>query len=212
MCANQLPFVYRSCRKSLALRPALFARLPWSLLAVLTLSCLAASPASAQSQIAQSQIAQSTPITTPPEASRTATRTAYSTAAQTQTDSRIVLNLGDRRVYLYRGAMLVSSYPVAIGTDETPTPKGQFTISKMVVDPVWQSPWTGEITPPGPDSALGLRWLEFATSEEGAFGFHGTPTIESIGQAASNGCVRMRNEDVVALFAQVSVGTTVLVQ
>ncbi|MFK8186222.1 MAG: L,D-transpeptidase [Phormidesmis sp.] len=169
-------------------------------------------------------LAQSPPITTPAdtqstgvqpaEASKAATQTAYTLGTQTHTQagSRIVLNLSERRVYLYRGAMLVSSYPVAVGTAATPTPRGEFTISKMVVDPVWQSPWTGEITPPGPNSALGLRWLEFTTSEAGAFGFHGTPTIDSIGHAASNGCVRMRNEDVVALFSQVSVGTPMIIQ
>lgn len=123
-----------------------------------------------------------------------------------------MLSLQQRRVFLYRNDMLVSSYPVAIGTDETPTPQGEFTVSQMVTNPVWQSPWTGEVHEPGADSALGLRWIEFATSDEGAFGFHGTPTVESIGQAASNGCVRMHNEDVVALFAQVDVGTRVVVQ
>ena len=105
--------------------------------------------------------------------------------------------------------MLLSSYPVAIGTDETPTPQGEFAVSKMVVNPVWQSPWTGEIHEPGPNSALGVRWIEFTSNANGAFGFHGTPTVESIGQAASNGCVRMFNDDVVALFSQVSVGTPV---
>ncbi|MEL6814818.1 MAG: L,D-transpeptidase family protein [Cyanobacteria bacterium J06598_3] len=127
-------------------------------------------------------------------------------------ENRLVLSLQARRVYLYRGEMLVSSYPVAVGTDETPTPQGQFTVQQMVVNPVWQSPWTGEVHEPGPDSALGLRWIEFATSDAGAFGFHGTPTLESIGKAASNGCVRMRNEDVVALFDQVGVGTSVTVE
>ena len=131
---------------------------------------------------------------------------------QHRSESRIVLSLQARRVYLYRGEMLVSSYPVAVGTAETPTPLGAFSVSQMVVNPRWESPWTGEIHPPGPDSALGLRWIGFTSSDEGAFGFHGTPTIDSIGQAASNGCVRMYNEDVVALFAQVDVGTPVLVE
>lgn len=124
----------------------------------------------------------------------------------------VVLRLQERRVYLYSGDMLVSSYPVAVGTDETPTPLGEFSVGNMVVDPVWQSPWTGKVHEPGPDSALGVRWIGFAESEEGVFGFHGTPTLDSIGQAASNGCVRMRNEDVTALFAQVSVGTPVIVE
>lgn len=126
-------------------------------------------------------------------------------------NNRLVLSLRSRRVYLYQGEMLISSYPVAVGTAETPTPQGEFSVSKMVVDPVWQSPWTGEVHEPGPNSALGLRWIEFASTEAGSFGFHGTPTVESIGHAASNGCVRMYNEDVVALFSQISVGTPVLV-
>lgn len=126
-------------------------------------------------------------------------------------ENRLVLNLRSRRLYLYQGDALLTSYPVAVGTAETPTPQGEFTVSRMVENPIWQSPWTGEVHEPGPDSALGLRWIEFSTTEAGSFGFHGTPTVESIGHAASNGCVRMHNEDVVALFAQVSIGTPVSV-
>lgn len=174
--------------------------------------------------LAQSALPSAPSTTADETASKAAAQPAYATATQAPTqaaptqqapqqiDSRIILNIEERRVYLYQGDMLLSSYPVAVGTAATPTPRGEFTVSKMVVNPVWQSPWTGEITPPGPNSALGLRWIEFTTSEAGAFGFHGTPTIDSIGYAASNGCVRMRNEDVVALFSQVSVGTPVLIQ
>jgi lipoprotein-anchoring transpeptidase ErfK/SrfK len=140
------------------------------------------------------------------------TQTAFASVGSQVAASHIVLSLQQRRLYLYRDDMLVSSYPVAVGADETPTPQGQFEISQMIVDPVWQSPWTGEVHEAGPNSALGLRWIQFAASDEGVFGFHGTPTIDSIGKAASNGCVRMRNEDVVALFNQVGVGTAVTVQ
>ena len=149
----------------------------------------------------------------PPTAADPAAQTAYPTVgAQAAASSRIVLSLQQRRLYLYRSDMLVGSYPVAVGTAETPTPEGKFSVSQMIVNPAWQSPWTGEVHPSGPDSALGLRWIEFASNQEGSFGFHGTPTLDSIGKAASNGCVRMRNEDVVALFEQVGVGTAVVVQ
>ncbi|MGB3298566.1 MAG: L,D-transpeptidase [Phormidesmis sp.] len=160
---------------------------------------------SASAAIAQTR-AMPTEITPRPN------QAANSAAITAATNSRIVLSLNQRRLYLYRSDMLVSSYPVAVGTAETPTPQGQFAVSQMIVNPAWQSPWTGEVHPPGPESALGLRWIEFASNQEGSFGFHGTPTLDSIGQAASNGCVRMRNEDVVALFAQIGVGTVVAVQ
>lgn len=123
----------------------------------------------------------------------------------------VVLDLSDRTVYLYSGSELVNSYSVAIGTSETPTPTGEFAVTQLVVNPVWQSPWTGEVRSPGPNSALGLRWIGFTHNSEGAFGFHGTPTVESIGHAASNGCVRMHNDDVVELFDQVAIGTVVSV-
>lgn len=126
-------------------------------------------------------------------------------------NTRLVLSLGDRRVYLYRGEAMVASYPVAIGHPDTPTPLGNYEVFQMVVDPQWQSPWTGEVHPPGPDSALGLRWIGFAQMSNGVIGFHGTPTVSSIGQAASNGCVRMYNEDVVALYSQITIGTPVSV-
>ncbi len=125
---------------------------------------------------------------------------------------RIVLRLSDRSVSLYQGEKSIASYPVAVGAATTPTPQGQFEVSKLIIEPVWQSPWTGEMHAPGPNSALGLRWIGFYTSESGSFGFHGTPTLDSIGKAVSNGCVRMYNEDVVALFSQVRIGTPVIVE
>ncbi|MDX2215090.1 MAG: L,D-transpeptidase [Oculatellaceae cyanobacterium bins.114] len=124
----------------------------------------------------------------------------------------VVLKLGQRRVYLYQGDRVLASYPVAIGRSDTPTPTGQFQVFQLIENPRWQSPWTGEVTPPGPNSALGLRWIGFARRPNGIIGFHGTPTLSSIGQAASNGCVRMRNADVIALFERVEMGTTVIVE
>ncbi|MGB3788728.1 MAG: L,D-transpeptidase [Phormidesmis sp.] len=158
-------------------------------------------------------------VALPVRADQTGSENALTTYSVTRTEAskarlannRIVLDLGDRRVYLYNDSELINSYPVAVGTAETPTPTGEFAVSQLVVNPVWQSPWTGEVRSPGPNSALGLRWIGFASNSEGVFGFHGTPTVESIGQAASNGCVRMHNADVVELFAQVAIGTTVSV-
>jgi hypothetical protein len=41
------------------------------------------------------------------------------------------------------------------------------------------------------------------------YGIHGTNAPGSIGKAASHGCIRMRNRDIVQFFALVSVGDTV---
>lgn len=125
---------------------------------------------------------------------------------------RVVLRLGERRVYVYEGEDELASYPVAVGKPGWETPTGEFEVIQLVENPQWQNPWTGEVMPAGPNTALGLRWIGFWTDGKDTIGFHGTPTVESIGYAASHGCVRMRNEDVVSLFEKVDVGTTVVVE
>ena len=126
--------------------------------------------------------------------------------------THLVLRLSERRVFVYADDEVMASYPVAVGTSSTPTPTGEFEIFQMVEDPVWQSPWTGEVHEPGPDSALGVRWIGFAELPNGIIGFHGTPTVSSIGHAASNGCVRLRNEDVLELFDYAEMGMVVVVE
>lgn len=121
------------------------------------------------------------------------------------------LSLSQKRVYVFAEDQVLAEFPVAVGASATPTPAGEFEIFQMIVDPVWESPWTGEVHPPGPNSALGLRWIGFVAQDNGIIGFHGTPTVSSIGQAVSNGCVRLRNEDVLALFAHARMGMRVIV-
>jgi hypothetical protein len=125
---------------------------------------------------------------------------------------RLVLRLSERQVYVYQGTTAIATYPVAIGRPDTPTPTGEFQVFEMIEDPAWQNPRTGEVEPPGADGSLGTRWIGFVEMPNGVIGFHGTPNRSSIGRAASHGCVRMRNEDVVAMFEHVRVGTVVTVE
>jgi len=43
------------------------------------------------------------------------------------------------------------------------------------------------------------------------YGIHGTDEPMSIGQSASHGCVRLRNEDIETLFRVVPIGTVVYI-
>jgi lipoprotein-anchoring transpeptidase ErfK/SrfK len=43
------------------------------------------------------------------------------------------------------------------------------------------------------------------------YGLHGTDEPESIGQSASHGCVRLRNEDIETLYRIVPIGTVVYI-
>ncbi|MDX2216393.1 MAG: L,D-transpeptidase [Oculatellaceae cyanobacterium bins.114] len=124
---------------------------------------------------------------------------------------RLLLRLGERRVYVYRGNEAQVSYPVAVGREGWETPTGNFQVLEMVRNPGWTHPLTRELVPPGPTNPLGERWIAFWTDGTDYIGFHGTPNRESVGRAASHGCIRMLNEHVRELYEMVAPGTQVIV-
>lgn len=121
----------------------------------------------------------------------------------------LVVDLSDRRVYVYEEERVKTSFRIAVGRAGWETPTGRYEVISMVEHPTWQHPFTGEIVPPGNGNPLGVRWIGFWTDGKNTIGFHGTPNEETIGRAASHGCIRMYNDDVIALFEMVQVGTPV---
>ncbi len=103
----------------------------------------------------------------------------------------IIVNVSAKRLTVYKNGLLFLEFIVATGKPSTPTPLGIFEIANK------------EIDPGGP---YGTRWL--GLSKKG-YGIHGTNDPSSIGTAASNGCIRMYNEDIETLFSITSVGTPV---
>ncbi len=61
-------------------------------------------------------------------------------------------------------------------------------------------------------SEVGKNRLGAVDSQRRYIYIHGTPDSEPMGLPLSHGCIRMRNRDVIALFAQVSVGTEVYIE
>ena len=94
---------------------------------------------------------------------------------------------------LYKNGKVIQTYPIAVGKSETPTPKGSFTIAEKTKNP---------------GGAFGVRWMGLSVPG-GHYGIHGTNQPDSIGQAASKGCIRMNNADVKKLYSMVQVGTVV---
>ncbi|GBF82859.1 L,D-transpeptidase [Aphanothece sacrum] len=126
--------------------------------------------------------------------------------------TQLVLKLKERRVYAYQNDRVLASFPVAVGKKGWETPKGNFKVMQMIENPQWRNPWNGKVSPPGPKSPLGERWIGFWTNGKNYIGFHGTPGENVMGQAVSHGCVRMRNKDVKALYEFVQIGIPVVVQ
>ena len=123
----------------------------------------------------------------------------------------LVLRLNERKLFVFRGDTLEASFPVAVGKAGWETPTGTFEVSYMLENPGWTNPFTGELMAPGPENPLGERWIAFWTDGRNEIGFHGTPDRDSIGKAASHGCVRMYNEHIRELYEWVTPGTSVTV-
>lgn len=126
-----------------------------------------------------------------------------------QAAGTIVIVNKDRKLYFVLGGGKAIQYPVAIGrTAQVWT--GKTKISRKQKNPTWLNPDDpeAEVVPGGPDNPLGERALYLGST---LYRIHGTPAAWSIGQAVSNGCIRMYNKDVKDLYNRAHVGTTVVV-
>jgi len=116
---------------------------------------------------------------------------------------------------LMDGDELFKLYHVAIGRQDR-TPVGIFQLENKLREPVWTPP--GRVIAYGdPENVLGTRWLglrpiQGTNPQLQGYGIHGTWEPQSIGSAASEGCVRMLNDDVNDLFDLVPEGTLVVIE
>ena len=111
---------------------------------------------------------------------------------------------------------LLSIYPATIGSDDRPSPAGDFKVTAIAEDPIYYYDPALNFSnveaqeklelPPGPNNPVGSVWISL--SAEG-YGIHGTPDPEEVGKAASHGCIRLTNWDALELAKHVSTATTV---
>jgi len=135
----------------------------------------------------------------------------------------IVVNLATMRLFQYKEdgtSLLVTTYPVGVGTNERPTPTGRMQVARKAVRPTWHVPASiaedhrkkGDIlpaaVPPGPENPLGEYALYLSKS---GYLIHGTNKPASIGLTATNGCLRLYPENVKTLFDETPVSTPVLI-
>jgi lipoprotein-anchoring transpeptidase ErfK/SrfK len=116
----------------------------------------------------------------------------------------ILVSIPDRKLALIDDGKVVKIFPVAVGKESTPSPEGTFVVKSRVANPTYYH--NGTVIAPGPTNPLGTRWM--GLSEKG-YGIHGTNAPNSIGKAASHGCIRMAKKDLEELFPLVKVGDAV---
>ncbi|MFY9264026.1 MAG: L,D-transpeptidase family protein [Solirubrobacterales bacterium] len=126
----------------------------------------------------------------------------------------IIVDRDGFRLRLFKGLKLAKTYRIAVGMAGLETPAGLYTINTKQVNPSWNVPdsdWAGDLAgkviPPGPDNPLVARWLGIYDG----VGIHGTDSIDSIGTAASHGCIRMIPKQVIELYDRVPIGSPVYI-
>jgi lipoprotein-anchoring transpeptidase ErfK/SrfK len=121
--------------------------------------------------------------------------------------TRIQVDLSARKVTLFvRGKKAVSAR-AAIGTSATPTPTGRYYVNQRLIPADTSGPF-------GP-GAIGISaFSEVLTGwvQGGPIAIHGTNRPHLLGQAVSNGCIRIHNDKLVQIFRRALAGTPVTVR
>lgn len=129
---------------------------------------------------------------------------AWAGAQQERMPRKVIVSIPDRKLVLVEAGQVLKTYAVAVGAPKSPSPEGDFRIVNRIENPTYYRP--GTVIGPGPENPLGTRWI--GLNEKG-YGIHGTNAPQSIGKAASHGCIRMARKDLEEFFQMVRPGDTV---
>lgn len=127
----------------------------------------------------------------------------------------IVVKTSEKRLYYALGNGKAIRYTVAVGSPQNQW-FGTTWVSEKRTNPTWtptpsmraRNPNLPQSVAGGANNPLGVRALYLGWT---TYRIHGTNAPGSIGHAVSNGCIRMRNEDVVDLYERVHIGAPVIV-
>ncbi len=119
----------------------------------------------------------------------------------------VLVSIPDRKLALIENGKVVRIYRAAVGKTSTPSPAGEFKIVNRVTNPTYYH--KGQVIAAGKGNPVGSRWMGLSAK---GYGIHGTNQPNSIGKAASTGCIRVGKEDLEELFALVDVGDAVQIR
>lgn len=121
--------------------------------------------------------------------------------------TRIVVDLSEKRVTLFRDGKRVLTATAAIGAPATPTPTGRFYVNQRLIPLDKRGPFG-----PGAVGISAFSNVLTGWTQGGPIAIHGTNAPWSIGKAVSNGCIRLPNATLERVFAQALNGTPVLIR
>jgi hypothetical protein len=129
---------------------------------------------------------------------------------------QIIVSFGDKRLYYITQPGQAISYPIAVPREKSRW-QGVTSVTQKRENPSWtptptmiaENPRLPRWVPGGhPMNPLGVRALYLGSS---MYRIHGTDAPWTIGTAASKGCIRLFNEDVLDLYPRVRLGAKVTV-
>ncbi|WP_050615685.1 L,D-transpeptidase [Bacillus testis] len=131
-------------------------------------------------------------------------------AAPIKQPSLVIVNKANNKLAYFKDGKMIGMYNVATGKSNELTPEGLFTIVVKAKNPYYRKK---NIPGGDPRNPLGSRWIGFnALGTDGrTYGVHGTNAPWSIGKYISNGCIRMNNKDVEALYEIIPLDSKILV-
>jgi lipoprotein-anchoring transpeptidase ErfK/SrfK len=143
-----------------------------------------------------------------PDSMRTDSAPAAAPARRSFAESPAQLraSLSARAIEVVQDGQVVRTYRVAVGRDAHPTPRGTFRVRRIVWNPSWHPPneaWARNRTPKGPGERGNPMKVVKIFFREPDYYIHGTGDIESLGSAASHGCLRMDPQEAAELAQMV---------
>ncbi len=115
---------------------------------------------------------------------------------------RLVVDLSERQLEVIEDGKITQTYGVAVGRPSHPTPTGSFRTGDIVWNPDWRPPpedWARNKKSQPPGAAANPMQAVKIYFRAPYYFIHGTNDPESIGEAASHGCIRMTPDDATAL-------------
>jgi lipoprotein-anchoring transpeptidase ErfK/SrfK len=120
--------------------------------------------------------------------------------------TRIVVSVSRRTLTLYRAGKVVLRSTVAVGAADTPTPTGRYYVNQRLVPDDASGPYGPAAIGVSAYSNVLTGWVQ-----GGPIAIHGTNEPWSIGQAVSNGCIRLPNATLDRVFRLADAGTPVII-
>lgn len=125
-----------------------------------------------------------------------------------QKGKRIIVDISNEKLTAYDGDTIFMEEPISTGLDDTPTPRGQFTVFKKMPSRYMQGP-IPEVSDQFYDLP-GVPWNLYFTS--GGAVIHGAYWHDHFGSKWSHGCVNLPPQKAKELYEWTELGTTVVVQ